>query len=535
MPEDPNIGRILSNRYEIVSILGQGSMGRVYGAKDKLLGGVFVAVKFLSQNLTNQRVLDRFEREAMICALLGQRSINIIRVTDYGVDQHATPYYVMEYLEGSPLIDRIKTGPIPIPQFLGLVRQICAGLQCAHRGIEIDNIIHPIIHRDIKPSNIFITKYDSLSPGELVKVLDFGIAKTLQEDGEDTKCFMGTLAYASPEQMEGLELDGRSDIYSLGIVMFQMLTGKLPVSADTHTFGAWYKAHREYSPRSLIDAAGPLLKQARTVKARDDMRRALKSIESVIMSCLEKNPNSRPQSAGAIFESLKSLEERFAPNIELAGELERFLKRNKPSLPHPDRKPSSRKPSSMTPEDFCRLHAWPKDKPIADIVFPHIIQTSRQPLLTLWSMLPREAIEQLTDYTAHNKFMFMENPHPVLLWVTVLYSAAHGPRWFPCYLDLKKKHFKDMLNLLIEAKHYRVLLFSRDYPQACSRVITLTITEPAARVSSDLVNKQSEQLKKFAALAELAPTTQANLSKSFLRDELDKIKPGIVERLQAIR
>ncbi|MEL6222650.1 MAG: serine/threonine-protein kinase [Cyanobacteria bacterium J06627_8] len=528
MSEDPNIGRILSNRYKIVKTLGQGSMGKVYGAKDQLLGGVFVAIKFLSQNLTNQRVLDRFEREAMICALLGQRSINIIRVTDYGIDEHMAPYYVMEYLEGSSMIDRIKKGPIPIPQFLALVRQICAGLRCAHRGIEIDNINHPIVHRDIKPSNIFVTKDDSL--GDLVKVLDFGIAKTLQEDSEETKCFMGTLAYASPEQMEGLELDGRSDIYSLGIVMFQMLTGKLPVNADTHTFGAWYKAHREYPPRSLIGAAGPLLKQSRTMKARDDMRRALKSIESVIMGCLEKNPSNRPQSAGAIFESLKTLEEKFAPNIELAKDLERFLKRRKPDFQRP-----FRKKSSLTPDDVCRLQSWPKDKPIANIVFPHIVQTSNEPLLTLWVMLPRETIDQLTDYTAHNKFMFIENPHPVLLWVTVLYSAAHGPSWLPCYLDLKQKLFKDMLHLLIEAKHYRVLLFSQDYPQACSRVITLTITEPAARVSADLVNEQSNQLKKFAAMAELAPSTQATLSKGFLKDELDKIKPQIVRRLEAIR
>jgi serine/threonine-protein kinase len=529
MSEDPNIGRILSNRYEITRTLGQGSMGKVYGAKDQLLGGVFVAIKFLSQNLTNQRVLDRFEREAMICALLGQRSINIIRVTDYGIDDKAAPFYVMEYLEGSSLIDRIKKGPIPIPQFLDLVRQMCAGLRCAHKGIEIDHVIHPIIHRDIKPSNIFITKDDSL--GDLVKVLDFGIAKTLQEDVEQTNCFMGTLAYASPEQMEGLELDGRSDIYSLGVVMFQMLTGKLPVSADTHTFGAWYKAHTEYTPRSLINSAGPLLKQSRTMKARDDMRRALKSIETVIMACLEKDPNNRPQSAGTVFESLKALEEKFAPNIELAKDLERFLKRKKPT----PQRPPIRKQSSMTPEDICRLQAWPKDKPIADIVFPQIIQTSDRPLLTLWVMLSKEAIDELTDYTAHNKFMFIENPHPVLLWVTVLYSTSHGPKWLPCYLDLKQKLFKDMLKLLIEAKHYRVLLFSRDYPQACSRVLTLTITEPAARVSSDLVNQQANQLKKFAALAELAPKTQPSLSKGFLKDELDKIKPQIVQKLEAIR
>ena len=520
---DPNLGQKLSNRYELVENLGQGSMGRVYGAKDWLLGGVFVAIKFLAQNLITQRVLDRFEREAMICAMLGQRSIHIIRVTDYGVDEREVPYYVMEYLKGSPLIGLIKKGPIPIPRFLGLIRQICLGLRCAHKGISIDGEVHPIIHRDIKPSNIFVTTDESL--GELVKVLDFGIAKTLQEDSDQTNCFMGTLAYASPEQMEGLELDGRSDIYSLGIVMFQMLTGKLPVNADTHTFGGWYKAHREQHPRSLIETAGPLLRTANNLKARDDIRRALKSIESVIMSCLEKNPNNRPQSADDIIESLKTLEERFAAGRQLGYRIGGALNKT-PVVP---------KPSTLTPEDICRLQSWPKDKPVADIVFPHILRTSNQALLTLWVMLPKASIDELADYTAHNKFMFMESPHPVLLWVTVLYSVEHGARWFPSYLDLKRKLDQRIMNLLIEAKHYRVLLFSREYPQACARVITLTITEPSARVSTDLVNEQANLLKKFVLLAQSAPKTQASLSKTFLKNELEKIKPSIVKRLEAIR
>lgn len=523
MSVDPNIGRKLSNRYEIIETLGQGSMGRVYGAKDQLLGGVFVAIKFLSQNLINQKVLDRFEQEAMICAMLGQRSIHIIRVTDYGVDEYDAPFYVMEYLKGSPLIDLIKKGPIPIPRFLGLVRQICLGLRCAHKGITIDGVVHPVIHRDIKPSNIFITRDDSL--GELVKVLDFGIAKTLQDESDQTNCFMGTLAYASPEQMEGLELDGRSDIYSLGVMMFQMLTGKLPVNAETHTFGGWYKAHRESPPRSLLEVSGALLRTATNMKARDDMRRALKNIDTVIQSCLEKSPSKRPQSTAEIIESLKGLEDRFAAGREIGYRISGILNKT----------PVVSKPSASSPEDICRLQSWPKDKPIADIVFPHVLRTSDQSLVTLWVMLPKKAIEELTDCTAHNKFMFMETPHPVLLWATVLYSEIHGPRWFPCYLDLKGKLGRRILNLLIEAKHYRMLLFAREYPQACARVMTLTITEPSTRVSADLVNEQANLLKKFSILAQSAPTTQANLSKSFLKDELEKIKPGIVKRLEAIR
>ncbi|BAU43964.1 Serine/threonine-protein kinase A [Leptolyngbya sp. O-77] len=100
MPSDPNIGRILQNRYQLVGLLGQGAMGKVYKAENNLLGGVPVAVKFLSQTLLNQKMRDRFMREATTCALLGQRSMHIVKVTDYGVDEDEIPYYVMEYLQG---------------------------------------------------------------------------------------------------------------------------------------------------------------------------------------------------------------------------------------------------------------------------------------------------------------------------------------------------------------------------------------------------------------------------------------------------
>ncbi len=104
---------------------------------------------------------------------------------------------------------------------------------------------------------------------------------------------MGTLAYSSPEQMEGQELDGRSDIYSLGVMMFQMLTGKMPINADTHTFGGWYRAHREQAPRAVSAVSADL--------------RIPKSLEALIHSCLAKSPSDRPQSAQEIIEALAPL------------------------------------------------------------------------------------------------------------------------------------------------------------------------------------------------------------------------------------
>ena len=131
---DPNIGRVLNNRYQLVELLGQGSMGRVYAAKDLLLGGVPVALKFLSQAMLTQKMRDRFEREATTCALLGQRSIHIIRVSDYGIDEDGIPFYVMEYLKGNSLSEIIMQQAIRLPRFLNLSRQICQGLQAAQIG-----------------------------------------------------------------------------------------------------------------------------------------------------------------------------------------------------------------------------------------------------------------------------------------------------------------------------------------------------------------------------------------------------------------
>jgi serine/threonine protein kinase len=119
---DSNLGCQLANRYELMEHRGQGSMGRVYLAEDTLLGGVKVAVKFLSQTLPGESLRQRFMQEAMTCAQLGQKSIHVVRVTDYGVNEDGVPFYVMEYLKGQSLSQLINQEPLPIPQFLGLIR-----------------------------------------------------------------------------------------------------------------------------------------------------------------------------------------------------------------------------------------------------------------------------------------------------------------------------------------------------------------------------------------------------------------------------
>ncbi|MBO1347307.1 MAG: serine/threonine protein kinase [Hormoscilla sp. GUM202] len=287
MPIDSNIGRILFNRYQLVEPIGRGAMGQVYLAEDMRVGGVKVAVKFLSQAMLNKRMRERFETEAKTSALLGQNSMHIVRVTDYGVSEEI-PFYVMEYLRGDSLNEIISERPLLLPRFLSLTRKISLGLERAHAGIQKEGKTIPIIHRDIKPSNILVSQDPTL--GELVKILDFGIAKLLQEDGGMTNCFMGTLAYSSPEQMDGKELTSASDLYSLGVMMFQMLTGKMPLMAETHSFGAWYKAHKSQAPRSFKSVAPNL--------------NLPQELEKLAIKCLAKNPKSRPQSAREIINTL---------------------------------------------------------------------------------------------------------------------------------------------------------------------------------------------------------------------------------------
>lgn len=498
---DPNIGRVLVNRYQLVELLGQGAMGRVYGAKDNLLGGVPVAVKFLAQTLLNQKMRDRFEREAMTCALLGQRSIHIVRVSDYGVDEDEIPFYVMEYLKGESLSEIIMQQPLTLPRFLSLSRQICLGLQTAHQGIPVDGELCPIVHRDIKPSNILISQDETF--GELAKILDFGIAKTLQAEANQTNCFMGTLAYSSPEQMEGQELDARSDLYSLGVMMFQMLTGKMPLNADTHTFGGWYRAHHHQPPRAF--------------EAVNSNVKVPKALQNLIMSCLSKSPSDRPQSAVEVIRSLEPLEQRFGTGWQIGKRIEATLSR----VPVTN---TPKAPSLMSPTDICKFASWPANKPIGDICFANPIRTSKEVLATLWVMLSKQEVENRRNCTRYNYFLFAPMPHPTLLWLTVLYNSQHGPRWLPCYLDLKTSQGQQLTRLLGEAGQYRILFFTKEEPQRCANIQVAPIA-PA----------QCQRMKEWITMGQMSPTTsQFQVSKNQLKDALEEQKPRILMQLESL-
>jgi len=509
-------------------------MGQVYLAEDMRVGGVKVAIKFLSQAMLNKRMRERFETEAKTSALLGQNSMHIVRVTDYGVSEDI-PFYVMEYLQGDSLSEIISNQPLLLPRFLSLARQICLGLERAHEGIQKEGKTIPIIHRDIKPSNILVSQDPTL--GELVKILDFGIAKLLQEDAGMTNCFMGTLAYSSPEQMDGKELTSASDLYSLGVMMFQMLTGKMPLVAETHTFGSWYKAHQSQAPRSF--------------KSVEPNLNLPQEVEKLVMKCLAKNPKSRPQSAREIINTLQGLEKADRPPSQP------ITQAKTPPIDEPISKTPSRPPSqpkdqpqpiskaSTVPEKsaqlivaqqqredilaavkICQAQSWPKKKPIAQIVFPHLIKVGNQTLVTLWAMLSAKEIEQRQVSKLYNKlyknFLCSIAPHPMVLWLTVLYNEREGPRWLPCYLDLKTATGQEMVRQLGEIGRYRLLLFPLEGPHTCAEVMTIALNQEQCRRLLDWANK-----------SQLLPESQPSLSKELLKQELDKLQPQILLKLES--
>ncbi|MEN9230367.1 MAG: serine/threonine-protein kinase [Thermostichus sp. DG02_5_bins_236] len=293
---DPFLDRLLAQRYRLTNLLGQGGMGRVYLAQDLLFGGVEVAVKLLSHPVMDERTRLRFEREAKSCAALGQKSLHIVKVNDYGITPDEVPFYVMEYLNGQTLKEIVAAGALPLERFFRLARQIGLGLKAAHEGIPMEGQSVQVVHRDLKPANVIVVANDSL--GELAKLVDFGIAKLLNSNGSlsVTHAYLGTLAYSSPEQLEGSPLDARSDIYSFGIMLYQMVSGEMPLKPTTDSFPGWYQAHHKRRPIPLEDLGVNLDLPA--------------GLSELILSCLAKNPAHRPQSVTHVLAELERIQAR---------------------------------------------------------------------------------------------------------------------------------------------------------------------------------------------------------------------------------
>ena len=276
------VGETVSH-YRVVEELGRGGMGVVYRAEDLSLGRG-VALKFLSESLAGDSLAgERFLREARTAAVLAHPNI----CTVYEIaEHHGRRFIAMELLQGEPLRARMQGTPLPVDQVLDWGWQVCDALHAAHAA--------GVVHRDIKPANIFLTH------GGALKVVDFGLAKTAADTAaadQPTQSLhltnpgtaVGTVAYMSPEQARGLALDARSDLFSLGVVLYELITGRLPFPGNTSA---------EMFAALLHRAPEPPLNFNRAVPAR---------LQEIVAKALEKDPDVRYQSAAEMRADLKRL------------------------------------------------------------------------------------------------------------------------------------------------------------------------------------------------------------------------------------
>ena len=283
---DTMIGREIGGRYSITGIIGRGAMGTVYKAMQRGIDRT-VAIKVLHGELTRRDdLVERFRREAQAASML--QSPYTVTLYDFGQDEDGTFYLVMEMLQGEPLGARIKSaGQMPWTEALEIAGQVANSLMEAHdKGI---------VHRDLKPDNVFLASVEG--GRERAKVLDFGIARLTQTDRgaestlTQTGAVFGTPHYMSPEQAQGLRCDGRSDLYSLGIVLYEMLAGRRPF--DATRLMLVIGQHVSTPPPPL-----------REVGTDSDIPEA---VENFVMELLAKEPEGRPQTAHEVMNRTDSL------------------------------------------------------------------------------------------------------------------------------------------------------------------------------------------------------------------------------------
>ncbi|MEM9189350.1 MAG: serine/threonine-protein kinase [Myxococcota bacterium] len=277
--KDPLIGQVVEGRYRLEKPIGEGGMGIVYLATHTVLNKKLAIKVLRGDSSKDEGVVERFVQEARAATSIGHE--NIIDISDFGSLPDGTAYFVMEHLDGQPLSDMVaKGGAVPNHDAIQIVIQIASALGAAHqRGI---------VHRDLKPDNVFL-----IARGQnplFVKVLDFGIAKVGGAGSKLTKTGMvfGTPHYMSPEQAAGQPVDSRTDIYALGVIMYEMFTGRVPFDADTFMGILSKHMFEPPTPPSQGNAE-------------------LGALESVILRALSKKPEDRYQTMQEMVEDIETV------------------------------------------------------------------------------------------------------------------------------------------------------------------------------------------------------------------------------------
>ncbi len=276
-------GTLISDRYEVVRLIGEGGMGEVYEAKHVHIGR-HVALKCLNKEFAKDReAIERFQQEARIAGTLGHA--NICEVMDFGVTEDGQPFLVMELMEGESLSELLKREkPLPVERALEIAAGVLTALEEAHG--------QGIVHRDLKPENIFIAQVKG--HGEVVKLLDFGISK-IMKPGESamrltkTGMMVGTPFYMSPEQVRArTDIDHRTDLYACGVILYEMLTGKVP-----------------FDGRTFNEIIIKIIEEPFPAMGKDDG--IPKDVASLIRWSVEKKPDKRVQTAGELRQAVQKL------------------------------------------------------------------------------------------------------------------------------------------------------------------------------------------------------------------------------------
>ena len=264
-------GTVLGTRYEILQVLGEGGMGAVYKAKDGELDRV-IALKVIRPELANNpEILQRFKQELILARQITDR--NIIRIFDLG-EADGIRFITMEYVEGESLHHMLRErGKLPVEEVVDIMEQVFSGLRAAHR--------EGVIHRDLKPGNLMRDKQ-----GRVV-VMDFGLARTMEGDGMTrTGTMLGTMEYMSPEQAQAMDLDARSDIFTVGLICYELLSGKMPFHAESAVASLLRRTRERAIPVCAVSREIPGI------------------LSNIISKCLERDPALRYQSAQAVLDDL---------------------------------------------------------------------------------------------------------------------------------------------------------------------------------------------------------------------------------------
>jgi tetratricopeptide (TPR) repeat protein/predicted Ser/Thr protein kinase len=283
------IGDVLGERYEILELLGEGGMGAVYKSSDRELGRP-VALKVIRPELaSNPAILARFKQELLLAHQVTHR--NAVRVYDLG-EAAGVKFITMEFVEGSDLRSLLlKQGKFAPEEAVEIVKQVCLALEAAH-GVGV-------IHRDLKPQNVMRDKQGR------ILVMDFGLARSLESEGmTQTGALVGTMEYMSPEQALGKELDQRSDIFAVGLIFYELLTGKMPYKADTALASLLKRSQERAIPASEIDASVP------------------KGLSDIVSKCLERDVNYRYANVREILTDLEAWQGKRPVMASMAGALQ---------------------------------------------------------------------------------------------------------------------------------------------------------------------------------------------------------------------